>query len=197
MADPGIYAFSTRKAVLWRGQLQGFSNLYHYSVEVADFDDLNEILRRLKAVEVPVHATNVSFLEGRAWGPVNSLGKGGRMEAVEVFTGTGSVGPDTGYYRELAFLCTWALGRYGTKNRPQFIRKWIHSQSYLGVATAERDGTTIISATPAALTTYMTAVTSLTGGALPHAFDLKTASDHLPIAAGKMYPFLEHREFGR
>ena len=196
MADPGVYAFSVRKTILWRGRTQGFSNLYHYDVEAPTESLLTAFLTTLKAAEVPVHSTVVTFAEGRSWGPVQSNGRGGRMEAVTSFSGTGSATDSTSQYREAAYLIYWPLGRYGSKNRPQFLRKWIHTCSQIDSTGGFLKGDTAHGATPAAITTYINAVRTVTpvgGGAT---YDLMSASGHVPISAGVFYPYLEHHQFG-
>lgn len=197
MADPGVYAFSIRKSMNWRGKTQGFSNLYHYNVESPTEALLLAFIDALKAAEVPVHSTNVTFVEGRSWGPVQSNGRGGRMEAVKALSGTGSASPSTTMYREAAYLVYWALGRYGSKNRPQFIRKWLHCNTLFTLSGNFQDGNTAHGGAPAPITTYIAAVRSVTpvgGGAT---YDLMTASQHVPISSGQLYTYLEHHQFGR
>ena len=197
MAEAGVYAFSIRKSTNWRGGLQGFGNVYHYRVEAPSEGLLNSFLAALKAAEVPIHSTAVNFVEGRAWGPVQSNGRGGRMEAVTAFSGTGSTGVTTGFYKEFAYLFQWPLGRYGSRNRPQFLRKWIHScGSVLGTSTG-LDGTTNILPALANANTYIAAVRSITPVGGGPTYDLMSASEHIPTGPGVLYPYLEHHQFGR
>lgn len=196
MPDPGIYAFSIRKSTPWRGITQGFSNLYHYDMATPSVADLEAVLDALKAAEVPVHANSVPFVEGRAWGPVNPDGSGGRMEAVKLFTGTGSAVATGTWYREFAFLIKWPLGRYGSKNRPQWLRKWVHSMSLLGGSSSITDGTTNMGPIFAPLTTYAAAVRTLTGPGIVAPLALISASNHATTGPGQLHPYLEHRQFG-
>lgn len=197
MADPGIYAFSIRKTRQWRGQTQGFSNLYHYSIAAPTEQGLIEVLDALKAAEQPIHDSETTFVEGRSWGPVNPDGKGGRMEAVRQFSGTGGQTVTPNMYRECAYLIKWPLGRYGSKNRPQFLRKWIHSAvSTLGTNNG-MDGNSDLGAASTALTTYMGKVRSMVPVVGQTPLDLKSASGHVPTASGSLYKWLEHHQYGR
>lgn len=196
MPDPGVYAFSIRKSRLWRGKTQGFSNLYHYDMVTPSVADLEAVLDALKAAETPVHASTVTFVEGRSWGPVNSNGRGGRMEAVKAFTGNGGATSTANMYREAAFLLSWPLGRYGSKNRPQFLRKWLHSDFMAQGGTSGLDGNTALGAITTPLSTYAAAVRTLTGAGIAAPLALIPASNHPTIGAAVLFPFLEHRQFG-
>ena len=191
------WAYSIRKSTSWRGKTQSFSNLYHYDVSGFSTGDHQNVLTALKAAEVPVHSTAVNFVEGRAWGPVDSQGRGGSMVDGVIFSGTGSATQDLSIYKELAILCTWALGRYGSRNRPQFMRKWLHTMSLFGGTNPPINGATAAASTPAAITTYMAAVRVLTPTGGGTAVNLMTPSGHFPLGAGAMYPYLEHHQFGR
>lgn len=181
----------------WRGRTQGFSNLYHYFLTTPTEAALNNVLTALQTAEKTFHSSDVAFVEGRAWGPVQTNGKGGRMEAFVTFSGNGSATPNSNMYLECAQLIVWPLGRYGIKNRPQFMRKWYHTRGTALQGAPGLDGRTDISPASGALATGITTVASLTptggGGALP----LQTPSGHTPISAGFLYRFLEHRQFGR
>lgn len=196
MPDAGVYAFSIRKQLTWRGRTQSFSNLYHYNMPSPTEAELNAMLTALKNAEKPVHSTVVSFVEGRAWGPVNANGRGGRMEAVVTFTDAGTALDNNTLYRECAFLVTWALGRYGSKNRPQFLRKWLHCNSLHGLSSTFLSGSTAHGGQPAAITTYIAAVRNVTPVGGGPTYELMSASQHVPIATGKLYDYLEHHQFG-
>lgn len=191
-----VYAFSIRKSIPWRGSQQGFSNLYHYQVAVPTEGALNVFLTKLKDLEAPVHSTAVTFEEGRAWGPVNEDGRGGRMVSVVDFSGTGSATPATSMYKECAFLLQWPLGRYGTRNRPQFLRKWIHSNYLFGKATTVQDGSSSLGSMPTELGTYEAAVRDLLPVPPGPTYRLISASGHTADQAAVMKPYLEHRQFG-
>lgn len=117
------------------------------------------------------------------------------MRVVRPLTGTGSASATTGFYRECAFLVTFPLGRYGSKNRPQFLRKWIHSFGALGIPSTEMQGDIKISTIPPPLITYGNAVKSLTLGAGGPPVSLASPRDHLADTV-KVYDYLEHRQLG-
>jgi hypothetical protein len=194
--EAGVYAFSIRKSVSWRGNPQGFSNLYHYNLPSPTVAELNAMLTALKNAERPVHDASVTFSEGRAWGPVNANGRGGRMEAVVVFGDAGTKSAGTTFYKELAYLIYWPLGRYGSRNRPQFLRKWIHSQSTGLSAFTGIDGSADIGGATTPAVNYIAAVRNVTPVGGGPTYDLMSASQHIPTGAGQLYKYLEHRQFG-
>jgi hypothetical protein len=192
-----FFAFYIEKSTPWRGETQHFGNLYHYGLTTDEPSTtmLEDMINTLKAAEVPVHSTDVKFEVARSWGPVNPDGKGGSMRVVKPLTGTGSASPTTDFYKELAFLVTFPLGRYGSRNRPQFLRKWIHACSYHGLALAERSGNTKFSTIPTPLTTYGNAVKAIPMGTGGAPTSLASPKDHLADQV-VIYPYLEHRQFG-
>lgn len=196
MAD-NFFAFYIEKSTPWRGETQHFGNLYHYGLgtDEPSITALEQMIDSLKTAEAPVHSVDVKFEVGRCWGPVDSNGKGGSMRVVRPLSGTGSMIADTSFYRELAFLVTFPLGRYGSRNRPQFLRKWIHSCNPYGLTTTERNGSVKMSSIPAPLTNYGNAVKSIPFGTGGQPVSLASPKDHLADTV-VVYPYLEHRQFG-
>jgi hypothetical protein len=193
------FAFSIEKATPWRGQTQGFSNVYHYNLPTDEPSEqvLDEMLTYLKNAEQPVHASNVNFVVARCWGPVNPDGSGGRMRVVKQLSGTGTQTPPTGWYKELAFLIKFPLGRYGEKNRPQFLRKWIRANADLGISASAKDGHTPIPTTPTVITTYINAIRSIPQGTNGPPTSLTAPSGDHSADQGSLYQYLEHRQYGR
>ena len=196
MPDPGIYAFSIRKSISWRGRTQEFSNLYHYYFSAPTTTGLENTLDYLKDAERPIHDGVVTFQEGRAWGPLNAQGRGGNMEAVRSWSQAGTKTSGTAFYKECAYLVIWPLGRYGSRNRPQFLRKWIHSQSTGLAASADTTGNAALGGATSILNTYITAVTTATVTGVSGSITLQTAKGNVPISGGVLYGFLEHRQYG-
>lgn len=193
------FSFYIGKSIMWRGQRQGFGNLYHFELptENPSEPDLDAMLDALKAAEVPVHSPNVQFDSGRAWGPVNAQGKGGRMVSVRSYSGNGTAAAATTMYLECAWLCVWPLGRYGVKNRPQFLRKWIHSNSLLGESTSVLNGDTKLTSNPASLITYMNAVRQVKYTTANISVPFGAPSGHASDGSGQyVHKYLEHRQFG-
>jgi hypothetical protein len=194
-----VFAFSIEKNTPWRGQTQGFSNVYHYDLNTDEPSEavLDSILTQLKSAEQAIHATTVNFAIGRAWGPVANDGSGGRMRLVKNFTGTGTATNPSGWYKELAFLVIFPLGRYGERNRPQFLRKWLRLQQDLGFTATYKDGSTAFASTPASINTYANAVKTVTQGSGGPPTSLCNAAGNHSADTHQLYPYLEHRQFGR
>lgn len=94
-------------------------------------------------------------------------------------------------------LIYWPLGRYGSKNRPQFLRKWHHVGNNQMITASIQDGSTPFGAISGAALTYANAVTNLVPPApVSGTFQLCGPQGHIPGSA-LLYPYLEHRQFGR
>lgn len=196
MAD-FFYHFYIEKSVPWRGETQHFGNLYTYplNTDAPSETVIEQMIDTLKAAEVPVHTTEVKFEVGRCWGPVGPDGKGGLMRVVRPLSGTGSNLADTTFYKELAFLVQFPLGRYGSKNRPQFLRKWLHTCSPLSISSAAKSGGVDMGTPPPQLTTYANAIKSIPMGTGGPPVSLASPRDHLADTV-QVYKYLEHRQFG-
>lgn len=121
------YAFAITKKVTWRGAVELFSNVYRYDGSPGG-DDVNDILDTLKAAEVLVHSPDVTFVQGRAWGPTNQGPAASETLLIKDFSGTGQLVPSGGkVYKELAVVVNFYLGRSPTTGRKRILRKYIHS----------------------------------------------------------------------
>jgi hypothetical protein len=193
------FSFYIGKNTGWRGDTQGMGNLYNLELpsDQPSEQALLSMVNQLVAAERPVHATTVNFDIARVWGPINPGGGGGSMRLVADLTGTGNVTPSANWYKELAFLNVWPLGRYGSKNRPQFLRKWIHSQASLGINATALDGSTQITTMPAGMATYRAAVSNITYGSGGPIAPLGSPRGHNTDNTNSYtYPYLEHRQLG-
>jgi hypothetical protein len=190
-----VYAVSITKQVPYRGGIQPFSNVYHYKTTLAQFLDDSAIVDDLVAAEKLVHASNVTFLTGRVWGPTDSTPQASVTRLIKDLSGTGSLSPATDTSPEMCILCVWPLGRYGLRNRPQFLRKWIHPCSIAGTTAGQRGQTSKLTNPMEPFTTYINDVTeadSLAGDAV----DLCSPTGHEPTGAGRVYDWVEHHQLG-
>lgn len=194
----GVFAYSVTKNTQWRGDTQGFSNLYHYELDSDEPSEqvLSDMIDIIVAAEKLVHGSAVTFDIARVWGPVNPNGSGGRMRLVKDLSGNGSQVSTATWYREFAYLCVFPLGRYGSKNRPQFLRKWIRPCTTLGGGTNITSGTDKITPEPTSLTNYMNAIRSVAQGAGGAPTSLCNASGEHKADDFHLYDYLEHRQFG-
>lgn len=199
MAQCGV---SITKSLPWRDGRAEFSNVYHYNTELLGMPTEAEgelIIDRLRAIEQPIHTSDVQFVEGRLWGPTGQGPTASKMIASKSLAGNGGLQASvTNFYKEFALMIYWPLGRYGLRNRKQFLRKWIHPGSLMGVVSTALDGHSQISVTPPAILTYINDVTTLVVSNVPASpLELCTEEGKQPIGPGKLYPYLEHRQFGR
>lgn len=191
-----VFALSITKRIAYRGGQQEFSNVYHYkTLSVEAFND-NNVMDDIIGAEREIHSNEVTFVVARTWGPTDGPASASVTRVIRDLSGVGTHTPDPNFPRENAFLVSWPLGRYGSRNRPQFLRKWVHSMTAPGLAPATaNNGGVAITTFPSRLPTYITDVTEADNG-VGDVLPLCSASGKVPIGPGVAYRFLEHRELG-
>lgn len=117
------------------------------------------------------------------------------MREVIQLSGTGALNPESPWYPELAYMIYWPLGRYGSRNRPQYLRKWIHTGKNVSVMPA--DGSRFTGTPGAIVQGYIDAVTAVDPAGVDGPYELCTEDGRQPIGPGKLYPYLEHRQIGQ
>lgn len=188
-----VFAVSITKRITWRAQNQEFSNVYHYKTAPAEPFDDTAAINALEASEKACHSSTVAFIQARTWGPTDGAPSGSVTRQITDLTGTGTQPAGGDFYRELAYLVYWPLGRYGSRNRPQFLRKWLHLCYLTADSAAGYPNGTTQDTNMAVINTYITAVTSVG----PGPYELCTKDGREPTGAGALYPYLEHRQLGR
>lgn len=189
-----VFAVAITKSIPWRGGPQEFSNVYHFETGFSEpFDDL-AVIADLVAMEKLVHGQTIDFVRARSWGPTDEGPAASVMREVVPLSGTGAVPVSGTMYRECAILISIPLGRYGTRNRPQYLRKWLHCDTTHGY---DPRGLVRLTTPSEALTDYMDDLGSagqrfwnLNG------YQLCTADGRTPIGDPYPYPYLEHRQLG-
>lgn len=188
-----VFAVSITKRMTWRGQNQEFSNVYHYKTGVGTpFDDALAVAD-IVAAEKACHTTDITFQVARTWGPTDGSQAASVTREIIDLTGTGVRTPLATFYKELAILVVWPLGRYGSRNRPQFLRKWLHLGDQAGISTTNWSSGSVTATANTVVTNYINAVDSVG----PGPYDICAKGGEEPISAGSMYPYLEHRQLGR
>ena len=194
MASFGV---TISKDIEWRGGTERISNVYHYHTSEGQvFPDL-AVIQELVRLEKLVFANTVKFVVARTWGPTDQGPVDSVTREVVDLAGSGSAVPLNSMYRESAILISWPLGRYGVRNRAQFLRKFLHTASAHGY---DPSGAIPIASQPAAgtpLATYMEGVRVLNPAGFVGGLDLCTAGDRVNTGAGRIYPYLEHRQFNQ
>lgn len=196
------FGVSITKQASWRGLTVEWSNRYHYlgNIDILTESQFLQIIDAVFDAERPAHAADVKFVSGRLWGPTGVGKEASLMRATRSWSniaGTAAA-PTQPMYRECAFLYQWPLGRYGSKNRPQYLRKWLHTFTNFILGANEVAGTAQISSVPSPLQNYRNAVDDLVvTGVTGSPFQLCTEQGRQPLGPGTLYGYLEHRQFGR
>jgi hypothetical protein len=153
-----VFAVSITKEINWRGGPKKISNVYHYKTGIGEtFPDI-AVIDKLVTEEKKIYASTVNFVRGRTWGPTEQGKSASKMREVKELAGSGNLSPSSGFYPEFAIMLYWPLGRYGQRNRPQYLRKWHHLGRFVGLST---EGARYNGVPQPEITAYMTAVESL------------------------------------
>lgn len=189
------FAVSITKEILWRDGWKPVSNVYHYNTDVIDPFPDDDVINKLVEEEKLIFATNVNFVKARTWGPTGMGSGPSKMRAVKNLTGSGAATPSTNFYPEFAQMVYWPLGRYGVRNHPQYLRKWLHLNRSGPFNLAGGRYTGVI---PPDMQRYIDNVTNLVVVSSTTALELCTEDgEHQPTGPGALYPYLEHRQIGR
>lgn len=194
------FAVSITKRVLFRGSQEQFSNVYHYDLSTtintdAGWDDL---IAAIVAKERPFHSTQVTFVEGRVWGPTNQGQLQSITRRITDLTGTGQNSGGGEIWPELCIVASFFVGRNPATQRKRFLRKYFHVQALM--ASTGGSGATLGRAPLAAadktpIANAMNDLKTITIGTAPH--DLCTPQgDHLPLGSSpKVLDHLHVRQF--
>lgn len=191
-----VFAVSITKSVPWRGAPEEYANVYHYQTTPGELFPDEAVIAEVVRLEKLIFASNVTFRVGRTWGPTGEGPEASVTREIVDLSGTGALGPTAGMYRECAILIQWPLGRYGSRNRPQFLRKWLRTQAANGYPTNGADPLAEQPGAGSALRQYMEGITTLDPGGLgTDVLELVTETGRAPVAEPLAYQYLEHRQF--
>ncbi len=190
-----VFGVAITKSMLWRGERQEFSNVYHLATLPGQTFLDEGVIDQVVSLEKTIHSAGVLFLRGRTWGPTQDRDPLVSVtRSIKDVAGVGAASDTASMYKEAAILASWPLGRYGSKNRPQYLRKWYHTLSPLGY---DLNGSNALGVSSLALRDFLTAITSVKVGAQTDGYEMVTETGREPISPAVLYPFLEHRQLGR
>ena len=187
------FGFAIKKKRTWRGRTVYFSNVYHFS-NLNDTIDFAAALLTLRDIERPMFSSEVTFVQGRAWGPTGEGQAASVTKSIVDWSVAGTGTNDASLYKETALLIQWPLGRYGSRNHPQFLRKWLHTgnaQSY------PLDGSGAKASDSAPMIAYKDALGAPPVGSQLASAILSTETGRVAQSGGVWYPYLEHRQYER
>lgn len=192
-----IYAVSITKRVSFRGANQEFSNVYHYDYSGAlGQADADALIDAIKAIEVPLHSSDVTFVLGRVWTAGGSPAAN-QMVAEKALSGTGSQAVIGEMDRERAVLAQWPAG-LNVLGRPVYLRKWFHSCgncNAVSFSAAIFQNTAAISdANRNTIQAKVNELRQVTANA--KTFNLCAKSGRLSTAPAVIYKWLEHHQLG-
>lgn len=192
-----VFGVSITKRIAWRGGQEEFSNVYHYHTSEGQTFPDDAVIDELVRLEKLIFASNTTFTLARTWGPTDQGPVASVTRTIRDLTGPGSATAHASAYRECAILVSWPLGRYGTRNRPQFLRKYLHTSASHGYDVT---GASALPSQPAVTTPlgeYIAGVRVLNPAGFVGGLDLATAGDRINTGPGLAYPYLEHRQFNQ
>lgn len=120
------FGFQITKKVTWRGADEQFSNVYHYELgSTLSATEADAFIDALVTAERPAFGSNVTFIQGRAFGPTNQGQAANQMISIRDMSlaGTQAGGSDLPY--EETLVVENFIGR-GPAGRKQFLRKYLH-----------------------------------------------------------------------
>lgn len=128
------YGVSITKSVLWRGQAEEFSNVYHYDTgePISSEDFMNGLIDAVVAQEKQGHSDKVTFLRARLYGPTDQGPAANKMLMVKDLSGAGTQAVSADIPFEMAVVCQYYVGR-GPAGGKQFIRKYYHQCGLAGI----------------------------------------------------------------
>lgn len=194
------YGVSIEKGVPWRDGTEVVSNRYFFfNAGPAGAINAGALIDKVAALEKPIYHSTVSFRHGRAWLHVPGNKAASRMLDSKGLSGLGTMGTSpTEIYSELCLLFVWPLGRYGERNREQFMRKWHHVCGIQAFSAAALLGRTGDNSPAVPYTTYGAAIRQFQSAAtIDGDYFLETPGGRRPLTDGFKYRFLEHRQFKR
>jgi hypothetical protein len=190
-----VFAVSITKRTQWRGKDEEFSNVYHYWFLDLSNSTAIALINKLKDAEKPMHSTDVTFVEGVAWGPVGDPSQSDKIALVEFpSTEKGIASTATDMDREACWVVKMGTNRQDIRSRKIYLRKWLHTCSAQGAPAGWLKGTTPASATQQSLVqTYFDAIKdpifgSITGNLCSPRGDVHNNTVELS-------PYVEHHEF--
>jgi hypothetical protein len=192
-----VFAVAIKKSCQWRGAAAEFSNVYHYNTLPSQGFGDRDVIDALVAAEKLVHDVGVSFVEARTFGPTDGTQADNVMREVVDLGGTGQYGEDQAAYREGAWLIQWPLTRSPVLKRKRFLRKWVHSRAAALLTTSNSTSGT----SPASFASLQPLRDYAAVAAEPvvaaGSYNLCTKDGAVFQGPGVVFPYYEHRQFGR
>lgn len=187
---------SITKSVSFRGVQQEFSNVYHYNGGSWDETSAESLIDTVKAAEVNLHSTDVTFVRGACWtadgGPSQN-----QMLKQKQLSGTGATATNLAMDRERAFLISFPAGT-DSRGHPVFLRKWYHACGTIASVTISngilQQTAAFTGANKTAIAGVANTLFAVTINSVPR--DLCAASGRLATAAGVCHDYLEHHQLG-
>lgn len=162
-----IYGASMTKQFMYHGQVEQFSNVYHYESGVFDSVVANALLDQILSEERKVHTSAVRFLVGRVWEAGGTPAQN-QMILVRDFTEFGLMAASSKIHRAAAVVVKLFLGRKSTTGRKIYLRKHLHAEGLPSSVTAESVGESILSSVnKAPFIAYGNAIKNFTVAAIP------------------------------
>lgn len=122
------YQVTIRKQGPYQNQTnESWANIYHYRTADTEPDTVptQSLADEIWSLEQNIVANSITAIEAYVNGPTDGTQQENKFQAVYDLTGTGEQPDDPVVSAELCVLFYWTLGRYGKRNAPQFLRKYL------------------------------------------------------------------------
>jgi hypothetical protein len=184
------------KQVSFRGVFQEFSNVYHYEGDAPSASAGTALATAIKAIEVPLHSSDVTFLRYSVWSAGGAPGAN-QMIVQGFLSGTGSQSAASAFDRERAILVQWPAG-FDVRGHRVYLRKWYHCcggcAGWSATNPQLQNTGQIDSASRTLIGNAADDLLTITAGGIT--FALAAPSGRNPDGATQVHPYLEHRQLG-
>lgn len=141
-------AIAIEKETSWHGNLERFSNVYHYETDfTVNATNAGACIDALVTFEKPVHGSTVTFKTGRLWTTGGTPAQNETL-LIKDLSGAGTLAGSIVLYKEAAVVVQSYTGRNSTTGKRIFLRKFIHAcilptgaTSFMGDGSGSLDAT--------------------------------------------------------
>lgn len=111
------------------GSRERFSNVYCFETPQDDEATARDIIEALVPIEVPMHATNINFVEARAWSTGGTPAENETILILDL-SGTGDQVPRADWFRTACFFVQLRTDRLSATGKVVYLSKYLRSHTF-------------------------------------------------------------------